>query len=197
MFHVEHPAFDIAGTLVAFSRAVGTEFALNYYPAARPMTLGLLPSGAAGVSATLTAMVKLARQFKKDAGVREVAASLVKNLPQYDDAAAVMALHAFVRDGIRYTSDIDGVETVQTPKATLELGIGDCDDKSLLLATLLASIGKKTRFVAIGMQGRPLSHVLTEVRMGRRGRWMPLETIRPVGPGWSPPGVTSKMIAHV
>jgi transglutaminase-like putative cysteine protease len=170
---------------------------MNYYPASpRPMTLGWVPSGPAGVSATLKAMVKLARQYKKDAGVREVAAKLVRPLAQYDTAGEIRALHAFVRDGIRYTNDIRKVETLQTPKATLELGIGDCDDKALLLATLLEVIGKHTRFVAIGMNGQPLSHVLTEVRFGKKG-WMPLETIRPVDPGWSPPDVTSKMTAHV
>jgi transglutaminase-like putative cysteine protease len=149
------------------------------------------------VSGTLKAMVRLAREFKKDAGVREVAASLVRQLAQYDTAGEIRVLHAFVRDGIRYTSDIAGVETLQTPKATLEMGVGDCDDKALLLSALLESIGKKTRFVAIGMCGRPLSHVLVEVRMGRKGRWLPLETIRPVEPGWFPPDVTSKMEAHV
>jgi transglutaminase-like putative cysteine protease len=165
------------------------------YPSPRPMSLGWLPSGPAGVSATLKAMVRLAREYKKDAGVREVAASLVRQLPQYDTAGEIRALHAFVRDAIRYTSDIAGVETLHTPKATLEMGVGDCDDKALLLSALLESIGKKTRFVAIGMNGRPLSHVLVEVRCGKG--WMPLETIRPVEAGWYPPNVTSKMEAHV
>ncbi len=188
---------DRIGTLIASSRHLARSLHVNYYPAARPMTLGKLPSGPAGVSATLKHMVRLAREYKKDAGVREVAAALVRPLAQYDTAGEVRVIHAFVRDGIRYTSDIAGVETLQTPKATLEMGVGDCDDKSLLLAALLGAIGKKTRFVAIGMKGGPLSHVLTEVRYGKAGKWLPLETIRPVEVGWSPPDVTSKMIAHV
>jgi transglutaminase-like putative cysteine protease len=142
-------------------------------------------------------MVKLAREFKKDIGVREVAGNLVRNLPQYDGMGEVRALHHFVRDSVRYTGDIAGVETLQTPKATLELGVGDCDDKSLLLAALLKAINRPARFVAIAMNGGEFSHVLVETRAGKAGNWIPLETIRPVEPGWFPPGVTKKMIAHV
>lgn len=168
---------------------------MSFYPAPRPMTLGTVPSGPAGIAATLKIMKRLALQFKKDAGVREVAGSLVRDLPQYDTMGEIRALHAFVRDSIRYTGDIRGVETLQTPKATLELGVGDCDDKSLLLAALLLSINRPARFVAVGLNGGGLSHVLVETRFGKS--WMPLETIRPVEPGWFPPNVTSKMIAHV
>jgi len=170
---------------------------MNLYPATpRPITLGMLPSGRAGIAETLRIMVRLAREYRKDPGVIEVAGALVRPLPQYDTPGEIRTLHAFVRDGIRYTNDVREVETIRTPKATLEMGVGDCDDKSLLLATLLESIGKKARFVAIGMHGRPLSHVLVEVRYGKKG-WMPLETIRPVEAGWYPQNVTSKMIGHI
>lgn len=169
---------------------------MSLYSTAHPITLGKLPEGPAGIAATLRTMVKLAREFKKDAGVREMAMRLVRNLPQYDGIGEVKALHAFVRDGIRYTHDIRGVETVQTPRATLEIGGGDCDDKSLLLAALLESIGKPARFVAIQCGGPRFSHVLVETRVGKGG-WMPLETIKPVPAGWCPPGVTKKMTAHV
>lgn len=169
---------------------------MNLYPSTpRPVTLGTLPSGRAGVAETLKIMVRLAREYRKDVGVRQVAADLVRSLPQYDTAGEIRTLHAFVRDGIRYTNDIRTVETIQTPKATLEMGVGDCDDKSLLLAALLESVGRATRFVAIGLNGRPLSHVLVEVRNGKG--WMPLETIRPVAAGWYPDNVTSKMKAHI
>lgn len=170
---------------------------MSLYPLTHPITLGTLPAGNAGIAATLKAMVKLAREFKKDAGVRELATRLVRDLPQYDTLGEVRALHAFVRDAIRYTNDIRGVETVQTPRTTLETGVGDCDDKSLLLASLLESIGRPARFVAIDVGAGKLSHVLVETRVGRSGKWLPLETIKPVPAGWWPPGVTKKMTAHV
>jgi transglutaminase-like putative cysteine protease len=169
---------------------------MNLYPAPRPMTIGRIPSGREGIKLTLQAMSRLTKAWKKDPGIRQLAASLVRNVAQYDAAGEVRALHAFVRDAIRYTGDIRGVETIQTPRATLEMGIGDCDDKSLLLASLLESISKATRFVAVGFRdGGGHSHVLVEVLMGK-GRWVPLETIKDVPAGWKPAGIKREMVAH-
>lgn len=170
---------------------------MNHYPPPRPMTLARIPSGREGIKLTLQAMSRLVRAFKKDPGVREVACKLVRNLSQYDRVGEVKALHAFVRDCIRYTNDITDVETLQTPRATLELGVGDCDDKSTLLATLLEAIGRPTRFAALGFSDNGAhTHVLVEVRSGKSGRWIPLETIKPVEAGWGPAGVKRMMVAH-
>jgi transglutaminase-like putative cysteine protease len=170
---------------------------MNYYPAARPTTFGMLPDGPAGIRQTMKIMVSLVRQWKKDPGVRELATQLVRDLPQGDTTAEVRALHAFVRDHIRYTNDTRNVETIQTPRATLELGVGDCDDKSTLLASLLESIGRPTRFVALAF-GTPArySHVLVETMLGSNRQWYPLETIKPVVAGWAPANVTKKLILH-
>lgn len=169
---------------------------MSFYPTPRPYTLGSVPDGDEGIAATLRIMVGLARQYQKDPGVRELAASLVSSLPQYDRLGEVKALHAFVRDSIRYTNDPVNTELVQTPVATLQMGVGDCDDKATLLATLLESIGRPARYraVAIG-PSNDLSHVLTETRLGKG--WLPLETIEPVPVGWFPPNVTRSMLAHV
>ena len=169
---------------------------MSLYPDPRPSTLGLVPSGDAGVAATLKMMVGLTREYRKDAGVRQRAASLVKDLAQYDTMGSIRAVHAFVRDSIRYTPDIRTVELLQTPRATLEMEVGDCDDKSTVLASLLESIGLATRFVAIALgANRSFSHVLVEVRIGKG--WLPLETIKDVSPGWYPKGVTRRMVYNV
>lgn len=169
---------------------------MSLYPTPRHMSLGRVPSGREGIKATLQLMSRITRQSKKDAGIRELAGQLVRDLPQYDKVGEIRALHAFVRDHIRYTNDIRGVETIQTPRVTLETGVGDCDDKSTLLASLLEAIGKATRFVAVGFgEGGGHSHVLVEV-LTRKGRWIPLETIKPVEPGWYPANVRRRMVAH-
>lgn len=160
------------------------------------MALGLIPEGPDGTAITLREMVKLTRQFRRDPGVMQVARDLVKDLPQYDRMGEVKALHAFVRDSIRYTGDPANTELLQTPKATLEMQTGDCDDKSTLLAALLQSIGMPARFVAVGFTPQnQYSHVLVETRSGKG--WMPLETIKPVEAGWGPKNVTKRMVAHV
>ena len=160
------------------------------------MSLGLLESGDAGVSKTLRLMKALVLQYRRDPGVMQLARQLVAGLPQYDRGGEIRVLHAFVRDHIRYTNDPQDMELLQTPKATLEMGTGDCDDKATLLAALLASIGRRTRLVAVAL--RPsvsFSHVLVEVQHGKG--WMPLETIKNVAAGWGPPNVSRRMVCHI
>lgn len=170
---------------------------MSLYPQPRPTTIERVPSGREGIKRTLQCMSRLTKQFKKDPGILELASQLVRDLPQYDRAGEIRALHAFVRDHIRYTNDTRGVEVLRTPRATLETGVGDCDDKSTLLASLLEAIGLVTRFVAVGFtEGGGHSHVLVEVRYGKRGRWVPLETIKPVEAGWKPKGIKRTMVAH-
>lgn len=123
--------------------------------------------------------------------VRQLALSLIAGLPPKDLAGEVRALHAFVRDRIRYVRDVAGVETVQTPERTLQNAAGDCDDKSTLLAALLESIGFRTRFEAVGFVPGRWSHVLVQALV--HGRWVPLETTLDVQPGWRPPRVVESL----
>lgn len=133
------------------------------------------------------------RKCKLDLGLRRLALEIVAGVPQRDYAGQVRALHAFVRDRIRYVGDIDGVETLHTPRQILEQRQGDCDDKALLLATLLATIGHKTRFVAVGY-GPSVTHVLVETLVG--SKWIPLETTENVEAGWYPDRIKSRVIVH-
>ena len=159
-------------------------------------TLSALPSGVAGVKATLKVMKRLALDGKKEMPVRMKALELVSHLQQKNFLGEIKALHRFVRDEIRYVRDIDGVETLQTPVKTLEFAQGDCDDKATLLAALLLSIGHSARFMAIGKTPGKLSHVYVETLYGLH-RWVPLETTEPVEVGWSPSGVRTRLIAHI
>lgn len=167
-------------------------------PYSTPHVLADLPEGVDAIRATLKAMVKLARTYDHDVDVVSAARRVIAlaRVPERDYTGEITALQNWVRDQIRYVRDPVGAEMVQTPKRTLEIRTGDCDDKSTLLSSLLGSVGYPTRFAAVGMDGGPYSHVLTEVRLGTR--WIPLETILPrIAPGWYPPNVTRRMEAHV
>ena len=161
----------------------------------RPTFFGVLPDGKEGIKTTLKIMRRMVREYRKHPTVRELALRLTAGNRQNDIIANTKSLHAFVRDAIRYVNDTRGVETLQTPVATLQLQAGDCDDKSMLLAALLESIGQAARFVAVGFRPGTFCHVLVEVRVGQN--WIPLETIKPVSPGWFPAGVKSKLVLHV
>jgi transglutaminase-like putative cysteine protease len=178
---------------------------LSLVPGSVPHSIGELPDDSvAATRETLGHMVRLARQYKKDIGIVTLARQLIEGAPgranQKNYADFIRILQNFVRDKIRYVQDIKNIETIQTPTRTLEIRTGDCDDKSLLLAALLESIGIPARFLALGYNGENYSHVIVEARLGQR--WLPLECIADDrGPGWFPESaakrVTRWMPAHV
>ncbi len=181
--------------------------ASGQYPV--PYRLGSIPSGDAGVAATLKIMVSMVLEYRASPTVRVTAQTLVKDCASRDSVCQVSALHAYVRDNIKYLPDVRDVETIQTPDYTLSMLSGDCDDQSVLLAALCESIGKQSRFLAIGVRGQGFSHVSSQVLLGTR--WVNLETIvptlknpwgnlpagSPTPIGWFPPDATCFMPARV
>jgi hypothetical protein len=163
-------------------------------PQGMTATLQAIPDGKAGTVATLKIMRDVVKSGKKSLVVRNTAISLIGELPQKDWFNENKILHRFVRDEIRYVKDIRGVETVQTPDVTMQIKAGDCDDKSVLLAALLESIGHPTRFVAIGFAPDDYVHVMVESRIGTA--WVPLETTEPVEMGWYPKNVKARLVIN-
>ena len=170
---------------------------MNYYPTdLPPHTLGSLPGGVAGIRSTLSKMVRLTREGRRDLGVRTVAMRLVKDLPPKRYMDQVVNVFQFVQKCIRYLPDVREVETLQTPVYTLKEGQGDCDDMSILLAALLESIGHPTGFHALAIDGGAFSHVIAVTRIGKR--WLPLDpTVSYAHVGWEPPHITARISAHV
>jgi transglutaminase-like putative cysteine protease len=156
-------------------------------------SLQALPEGRAGVEETLKQMRLLVRSGKRALPVRMTALTVVQTQGQKDWAGEVRALYAFVRDQVRYVRDIRGVETLHTAEKLLEIRQGDCDDKSILLASLLEAIGHPTRFVAISLIPGKFSHVYVETKI--RNSWIPLDATEPVEPGWAPK-FYEKLVIH-
>ena len=153
-----------------------------------------LADGKRGIAATLSAMSSLVKAYKVNALVRRTATDIVHSWPEKDYPGEVQALQTWVRDNIRYTQDVNGVETLQTPDVLLDSRSGDCDDKSILLASLLESIGHPTRFVALGYEPGVFVHVLVEVQV--YNVWLPLETTEPVEAGWYPGDMPYRMVKN-
>ena len=137
-------------------------------------------------------MSDLVKRYKKDIRIREQALELVAHLPPKAWSAEAAALFRFVRDDIRYVGDIRDVETVATPVKTLDYGQGDCDDKSVLLASLLESINHPTAFVAIGYSPDTFVHVYVQTRI--KNGWVGMETTEPWPMGKRPTGLPYKMV---
>jgi transglutaminase-like putative cysteine protease len=162
----------------------------------RPAQLGELPAGESGTLATLRLMRQLVREGRKHPEIRAQALTLVDGLPSKAYRREAAMLYEFVRDQIRYTRDVHTVETLYQPQITLADRHGDCDDKVVLLASLLESIGHPTRFVAIGLQGGPFSHVYLETRIG--AQWLAMDPTEPWPFGVTRyQGVTSRYVLDI
>lgn len=144
-------------------------------------------------------MVKLVRQWRKDPGLWKLSREIVHSVPAKDFRGQVDRTFHWVKQNIRYVHDVRDVETLATPKATLEVRSGDCDDMATLLASLLESIGHPTRFIALAFDNNPsFSHVLTEARSGSNSQWLSLDpTVAKATVGWKPRDATNVMVMHV
>lgn len=161
----------------------------------RRQFLGTLPPGEPGTHRTLTLMRAMVKQFKRAPVIRGTALDLISDVAPKDWRGEVSAVFRYVRDHIRYTRDVAGLETLQIPTVTMDDAAGDCDDKSTLLASLLESIGHPTRFVAVGYtKPGEYSHVYVETRIGPR--WVPLDATMPYDVGWSPRPPIARMVVH-
>jgi hypothetical protein len=69
------------------------------------------------------------------------------------------AIFYFVQQNFNYLNDPLAFEYYKTPQESLKSNSGDCDDGSILLSSLLQSIGLRTRFVFVP------GHVFVQVKI--------------------------------
>jgi len=130
-------------------------------------------------------IAQLAAQFSIDPRVDALANELYNK-------GGVKAIFDFVHDKVKYNKDPYGFEKVTTPDLMIEQHFrgepisGDCDDKVLLLASLLMNKGFPVRIVGahylMGEGGRnEINHVYLEFKdvtardPRRREKWIPLD----------------------
>lgn len=125
-------------------------------------------------------MRSLSTEGAENLTVRHLAVALAGGALQKDYFTEACRCLAFVRERVRYVRDPYTAELLQGAMVTLPpafspigIGAGDCDDKSILLAALLSSIGHRMRFIAIATDPDHFSHVWVQDWI--RGRWIDLE----------------------
>ena len=161
----------------------------------RISTLAVIPHGEAGTLATLEIMARVVRESRIDARLRDTALCIIAHVPSKNTWQEAEAVQEWIRDNIRYTSDVWDVETLQDPITLLQSRNGDCDDMSTLAATLLNCIGVECRFIAVAFNFEEYSHVLPQARIG--GKWVTVETTENVTLGWYPPDVTKQLVVAI
>lgn len=137
-------------------------------------TLQEIPGGAAGTRATVGKMLELIRAAKLALVIRNTAVLIVAGLPHKAYADQAAAVQRWVQTHVQFVRDVRGVETLTPPAYLLRTRAGDCDDHTMLVASLLESIGLPTRIVVGGPDAETFLHVWAEVEIG--GRWCACET---------------------
>lgn len=139
-----------------------------------------------GERGTLHALRLMAAFCKRDAAnteLRAVAQKIIEGVAGHDFNSEIRALYSFARDQIKYRKDPVEVERVQDALRTLQFRSGDCDDKVVLLVTLLAVCGHRARLCVSGPVPGKWTHVYCEVATPQG--WLPLDpTPEAAQPGW-------------
>lgn len=114
---------------------------------------GTLEPGEKGNHQTIKLMEKIARQRSGDPTIRKFALNILSyyQVPSQDYAKEALAIGDYVKEKVRYVRDPDGIEYLQDPVDMIKQmakgeAQGDCDDMSLLIATLLLAIGHRPYF---------------------------------------------------
>jgi hypothetical protein len=105
-----------------------------------------------------------------DGRIRRFALGILRGLPDAKRPTIARALHAFVRDSIRYVGE--GIETFQSAWQTITLGFGDCDDVARLLLALARAVGIPARLEILrrDRDGRP-KHATVKLNDGAGYQW--------------------------
>lgn len=102
-----------------------------------------------------------------------------------DQTTLARTIRKWCDDRFRYVRDPRNVELLQSPARMLEeidtygYFAGDCDEASILTATLCTAVGIRCELHAVSFRvGRPLSHVFA-VAYPERGAPVDLDIVRP------------------
>jgi len=93
--------------------------------------------------------------------IRDAADEVARSYPGTYNIYQVCAIFDNVKDNIKYVSDPRGHDFWAPANTTLEVGAGDCDDKAILLSSMLEAVGGTTRIYLTD------THAFTAVYIGR------------------------------
>lgn len=131
-----------------------------------------------GVSATLRAVALIRHAITEGSQswkVRQRAVAIVQRaqVEAKDYQGELQALWDWSAQNLRYTRDPATAELVHSAELLLDLiaagaGAGDCDDQSVLLGALAASIGQQVQIRIVGDKPEQFRHVHLRIKAGQR-----------------------------
>lgn len=101
---------------------------------------------------------------RKDPQVREMAIHATRGVDGRDTPNVVERIQHYVHRNVRYVKDPKGVQVIQAVAATKRLKAGKCVDQSIMVSSMLGSIGVPTCGLLYA-QGRPgmYDHIISGV----------------------------------
>ena len=135
-----------------------------------------IKNGHKGLRDTVRSMSALACTGRRDPIILALAATLA-------DTRILKTLEntlAFVTDNVRYVLDPPDTELVRTPTRALRDRAGDCDDFSVLIASILGALKIHVRFAVARTAGHEFfNHVFPEASIDDGEKWIPLDGTLP------------------
>lgn len=145
----------------------------------------------------MAAIIEMGHRGKSEPAVVEWARNAVTQrcggnwcTPEKDTLAEIRAIYGALRQDIRYTSDIRGLDTYANPKHTLRMRSGDCDDYASLGFAALASVGIPVRYKVIRtVDSEDWNHIYIQAGTSKSDpkSWISLDASVPAQAGWEAP----------
>lgn len=127
----------------------------------------------------------------QDPKIQQLASRIMEeyDVPARDWEGESRAVFEWVRTNIRYTRDPEGLELFRKPLRTVQLGIADCDDMSILICALLGTIGHRLVLRVIGVTANEPEHIypLDLLPPDNPTDYIALDATRPEDMGWELP----------
>ena len=116
----------------------------------------------------------------KDQQVNRTAIAIAWPTQQFSETPKAQAIYNWMQQNLRFMPDMVGKETLRTPRETLTVRAGDCDDFTILAAALLGTIGIRSRAVTVSSHAddsQSFSHIYPEAFVD--GKWVAMDIARP------------------
>jgi len=140
----------------------------------------------------LASIQDLVHKSVQDPEMRKLALQITSKCAERDGECEAKAIYDFVKKNVRYTGDVapiqfpngdvEGIDLYQSARRTVEFAGGDCDDQSILIATLLALNGITPRLrVMKESSAEDFSHIFPLAGLPKNNptTWTALDTTLP------------------
>ncbi len=112
-----------------------------------------LQANFANIDEELLYLRSVVAHWREAPEIRNLALEILKTaaIESRDKKSQALAIGSWVQTNIYYVHELP--ERFQTPRETLRLRAGDCDDSSVLIGALLESVGIPSMLIAMNLDG--------------------------------------------